>query len=344
MSYILQALKRAERERALGDVPTLGAPVPAPIERRSGWWPWLLGALLIANVAALAYVFWPAARGPAARGPAIAEAERVDNTASGARAERDLAAVAALPPVRALPQAVSDEVPPASVAPVAAPRAQSVPRAADVVVDSAINRAADPYAPVRTSPSGLLDRDRESIKARVQAAREQRRQDLEMAGAERTEVSPVPPASGVTTGARGTARAGRARRDPPLPAPAHPSDPTQELADQILSLRESEAQQTDPPAASARRGVPAATGTAGRAATAVLPLRSMSPAFQEALPKMHIAALMYFDDGARSVVIINGRRYREGEMVEAKVQIEQIIRDGVVLRYQGKTFLLPQFR
>lgn len=60
MSYILEALRKAERERNVGQVPDLSAvcALPAPPAKRI--WPWmLLAAVLAINAAVLAWVLLP---------------------------------------------------------------------------------------------------------------------------------------------------------------------------------------------------------------------------------------------------------------------------------------------
>ena len=47
MSTILDALKKSEQERKLGDIPTL-TDMPVPEERRSSSWVWLLGLVVVA--------------------------------------------------------------------------------------------------------------------------------------------------------------------------------------------------------------------------------------------------------------------------------------------------------
>lgn len=55
MSYILDALKKAERERHVGEVPSLdGTLVTPPQNVRKRRWPVLVGALLLINAAAIA--------------------------------------------------------------------------------------------------------------------------------------------------------------------------------------------------------------------------------------------------------------------------------------------------
>lgn len=58
MSYILEALKKADRERNLGDVPDLEA-VHWGVRKtsRSSHWPWVAAALLLVNAVLLVYLF-----------------------------------------------------------------------------------------------------------------------------------------------------------------------------------------------------------------------------------------------------------------------------------------------
>ncbi len=60
MSYILEALRKAERERSLGQVPTLEARTAADSDEPKRLWPWLLAGALIVNAAVLAlWLFYP---------------------------------------------------------------------------------------------------------------------------------------------------------------------------------------------------------------------------------------------------------------------------------------------
>jgi general secretion pathway protein B len=62
MSYILEALRKAERERNLGQVPTLEARTPTDPDAPRRLWPWLLAGALIVNAGVLAlWLFYPRA-------------------------------------------------------------------------------------------------------------------------------------------------------------------------------------------------------------------------------------------------------------------------------------------
>jgi general secretion pathway protein B len=59
MSYILDALKKAEKQRTIGQVPRLGAMHAKPAPTRRRWSHGLLGIALLANALVLALSTWP---------------------------------------------------------------------------------------------------------------------------------------------------------------------------------------------------------------------------------------------------------------------------------------------
>src|SRR5262245_54691883 len=61
MSYILDALKKAEQSRHPRVVPTVDTVhAPPPPTPRRRWWPWALGGVGLANAAVLAFFLYPA--------------------------------------------------------------------------------------------------------------------------------------------------------------------------------------------------------------------------------------------------------------------------------------------
>jgi Type II secretion system protein B len=58
MSYILDALRKAEQARPIGTVPTIETLHPAPVpQARTRWWPWAVVAVGLANAATLGWIF-----------------------------------------------------------------------------------------------------------------------------------------------------------------------------------------------------------------------------------------------------------------------------------------------
>lgn len=65
-------------------------------------------------------------------------------------------------------------------------------------------------------------------------------------------------------------------------------------------------------------------------------------ALRESLGPLKLEVLYYSEVPADRMVFINGRKYVEGQTVDGKAVVEQIVRDGAVLSYQGQQFLLRQ--
>lgn len=75
----------------------------------------------------------------------------------------------------------------------------------------------------------------------------------------------------------------------------------------------------------------------------VLPLWMQMPAeWRAAVPELSINLMAYSQDPSERLVYIKGQRYTEGELVESKLKIEKITREGVILSYQGRRCLLPR--
>jgi len=59
MSYILDALKKAEHEREIGQVPGIGSAHETAFVAGAGRWVWILLVVLLVNAALLAFTLWP---------------------------------------------------------------------------------------------------------------------------------------------------------------------------------------------------------------------------------------------------------------------------------------------
>jgi general secretion pathway protein B len=129
MSYILEALKKAQAERQLGNAPDIHTPAPVPLAAASGAAnrkPLLIGlgvGVLVAGIAA--GLVWHAKRPAAA--PAVLARHEVAPAVAPAVATPATPAVAPVP---------VPETPPASTAPVQAPAPQPARRKSEPVADA----------------------------------------------------------------------------------------------------------------------------------------------------------------------------------------------------------------
>lgn len=158
MSYLLDALRKAERERRLGEVPDLGTEtVDGTASRGSGlpvWVFWLIGAVVAVNLGGMAAIWWAWSAEPPASLPAAAETAPMP-------APPAAVAVAIDPAEKAMPPADTPDE----------PVARTVPEPV--------------HLPEPTQPSASpSDQDDNSVPTRraLSAAQQQRLPDLDMNG------------------------------------------------------------------------------------------------------------------------------------------------------------------
>lgn len=60
------------------------------------------------------------------------------------------------------------------------------------------------------------------------------------------------------------------------------------------------------------------------------------------LPELHLDIHVYAEKPAERFVFVNMNKLREGSRLEEGPVVEEITPEGVVLRHQGRTFLLPR--
>jgi general secretion pathway protein B len=99
------------------------------------------------------------------------------------------------------------------------------------------------------------------------------------------------------------------------------------------------------PAATAADGEQAppevALATAATAPREAIPLlEDLPPEFRNSLPPLSINAHVYAEDPTARMVIINMRRYRQGDNTAEGLTIERITDDGVTVAYAEQTFRL----
>src|SRR5262245_37470809 len=158
MSYILDALKKAEQTRHPRVVPTVDTVhAPPPPTPRRRWWPWALGCVGLANAAVLVFFLYPTPT----TAPLIAERARpappMDSSpaGSGERAESapavDASKTGAPAPV-AESHRTAAVTPPAAQTPVSSSRPTALSPA---IAPTPRARAAAPPAPT-PAPAGAI--------------------------------------------------------------------------------------------------------------------------------------------------------------------------------------------
>lgn len=278
MSFIYEALKRAENDNARGVVAPATVRRPAFFAARPRWWLWLLIGILGANAALLVtLVFYRGSRSPA-----------VMTAATTGAAPAAGPVVSSPPDVQAAP--VSPPSPPA-IAPAEPPvvdtPAPAAPRARLVVPTTP---AAPPSARAARPAPRIAERPARPVTPSV------------------PRVDAPPAGSTPSVVARDTAEPRPA--SPRMSAPAAPVSPSGPVV------------------------APAAPVPAVDVAT---------PPAVEA-PKLQIQVVVYSDVPAERMVIIDGRRYSEGERVDADTVVERITPDGAVVTRRGQRFALTSGR
>ncbi|MGH8198199.1 MAG: general secretion pathway protein GspB [Steroidobacteraceae bacterium] len=150
--------------------------------------------------------------------------------------------------------------------------------------------------------------------------------------------APAPVATSMTS----APPASTATPAPATSASADPAAPGEELAEPVEEFGEPA---TLPPAAPDPTLLPEAP-----LADPGVMYSEAPPAPLEQLPAQAAAGLseltvdlhIYTDDPAKRAVFINGRRYIQGAQIAEGPVVEEITRDGAVLRYRGRRFLLPR--
>lgn len=277
MSLILDALKRAERERnsersaALHDLP--GAQLAGAPRR---WGRWLALAVLALAIGA---VLWTARTRPA----------RVDTVATPAPAAEPAPAPA--------PQAMAPASIPARPAPTPAPipGTESVSSLDDLTTetDIALEPAAEPEpAPAPPLAAGVKPQPQAPVIASAPKAQPLTEADIDEVAPPGAEAQPTPPlqeASPATSAAE------------PTPTPAIPPSLTQP--------------------APLRR------------------FREMPPDYRADFPALTVEVHVFERIPSQRFVLVNGRRYRQGERMVEGPQVVEIVQEGIVLEYRGEKLL-----
>jgi general secretion pathway protein B len=129
---------------------------------------------------------------------------------------------------------------------------------------------------------------------------------------------------------------GVAEPDAPPDAPVSaPATPTRDLAEQ--------ARKSTRPRQARAASAASAVGTPRADSSNEIPfLHALPTELRRGIPEMTVNIHVYAADEASRMLYINNRPALKGETIEGGVLVEDIVPDGVVLRFRGVRFKLPR--
>ena len=303
MSFILDALKKADEARHPTASSSLGKIRVPRLTPRHARWPWVVGgaALLAVNAGVIAYVVWPKAVSVTAPARDSRPATAAGSPVASAR-----------PPEASLPGRPPGPV--AAVPPAEPPRAAPVApvRAAESIAPAEPVKPIE-RAPVPTEPTKRIERSpvptHPDVRGTLAAPPPTRVTPPPASPSSQapTRQPPVPPApSSVASGAPPTVAT-----MPPPGAAASPRQP---------SVEPPRAEPTRPAVTTPAPATPAGGG--------------------DEISKLKLTVHVWADKPAERLVFINGRKYVQGDRIEDKVLLEEITPEGAAVSYQGRRSLL----
>jgi Type II secretion system protein B len=320
MSYILDALRKAEQKRQLAaKVPTLAtvhrhpAAVRPPIRMRL--WPWVAGAVIVVNAGVATWLLLPAGT------RSTASLDRPGSFSTpGTAAPPAPAATAppapgpqAAPPTVGAPALSAPTPPPAPATtgrPVAAPPTPAAVRGAGAEPGRATTKPAETKSEARPAPPQAATRPAQPTPDRPTPDQKN----------PPPAVASVPPASLPAAGKSVPAQ--RPSVTPAVPERAAPS-PDRPAVGAI------------PPANQARPAerAPGSPGTAPQ---------GNPQGVQDMVSKLKLQMVVYSDVPSERLVFINNQKYVEGSSIDGTLRVESITPDGAVLSHQGQRFVIRQ--
>lgn len=319
MSYILDAIKKADKKRKLGEVPDVSTihEAPATEPRRFGWL-YGVAALLFVNAGGLAWWLWVAtpAQEAAVQTLEIPAAPGQQPPPSSSPPTAAVQPPPAAPAVATLPPSAPPAQPVSSPPPQAgAPPATVQPKA--VQAGEAGNAAAS--AKTAHQPAALPAKDAPAADPATLVPVQEAASSL-----------PVPAEEARAEDAAASEEEALAADDESLPA----EEPVEEAAAE---------EQTLVPIASSRGAKERAQKKTEKEdedpELAKIPFLKQLPAeIQKSLPVLHVSFHSYSHTPSARLVSISGKILRQGQEFDENLKVERITVKGVVLDFKGKRF------
>lgn len=309
MSLILEALKKSEQQRRLGEAPNLGTPIVLARRRRN------LLPVLAAAIAVALGAGWYLLRDKPGSTPdevAVSRAAQTPPATDGAARPAPSPRPAARP---AAPKPIAVATPP--------PRAPSA-RKGTAVEEGAAPVIAPPVLPV-TPPAhdrpGSVTPPPVASPAAPQVA-----SAAKAAGAGKPHDRPEPsgPASPLDRGMAPTAATG-AGQPHDRPPPAGPASPLEQVS------------KTAAPPAVATASPPPAVRKPALPSVWELPYST-----RKDLPEIDLTMHVYSSTPADRFVVVKGERHVEGDQIADGVTLKEITADGMILAFKGQDFTFPR--
>ena len=326
MSYILQALKKAEEARGATPAAVAMPGAPPPMSRPR--WQWIAGG--VAGVAGIgvAVALW--ALGPGAGDAPAGRSQNPPARAALDATEPVVAAPAATTPFAAAPAA---DAPGATTPPAAAHDSRAVAATDPRAVAPAADTATRPQAPARGMERASAADRRIARAADPLPAASSRPERTPMRATTRAPVAP--PQSPATSPAERAVAAVA-----PRPTAARP------LAPQTAAGQTAAPHAVPSPAASPRAAPSQAAPSQAAVPEAAIPPRAAPSASASHTPpvselrtlmaKLSLQVLSFSAEPRDRFVFVNGRKYVEGQSIDDKLLIERITDGGVLLSYRGE--------
>lgn len=318
MSYILDALRKAEAERALGNVPDLHvqamSALPTPMARQ----PWKrllplsLGAITL-GFGVLGYLGWQAMKTSAVSTVAVHERAAVP-----ASLQTDL-------PKAAVQSAGTQPLPaaaqPSKLEPVTSAQNATLDRAQPAVPAQSVT-VASPSHPAPAKATGDIQTAPQTIGSIAQQAGVVTLQP----GLKLDDELATPAAGFIDAPSQRQATPARSSSNTSARSPATPA--SQKM------------QQDKPGKASAANAASRANASGTDAAPArVTSWRDLPESLRRDMPAVSISGYIYTADPGGRSALINNRLLREGEQVAPGLTLERLLPKSAVLNYQGTRYL-----
>lgn len=331
MSYILEALKKSQQERELGQVPRLQAPMLDEPQEPTRAQSWVFAALGLASLAVMLALYAALQSSRPASEPMEASlglGAQVDQAPGGD----------AQPPAGETESSV-----PASSAPADAVTAAAEP-AAPLSLDDPVDLSVEPQVlvvPAPPKPGERLPRGADELRRAVLGAEAPPSIEPRRAEPPRPppapEFAPVPPEliaeiedfkrtyqQGIGPPTGGSADSGTGEQRLAAAAPrSNPAAPAKPVSSDAGS--------------GARSGAGANAMPDGAASSSAKPA-PLSGALRRQLPPLSMTVHVYDDEPSRRFIYLNGSKVREGELTRDGFFVEQVLADGAIVRYDEHRF------